>query len=142
LKRIRLAAVLVASSLLFGGCAGTQIGDLISIANAQIANPISATNVYQVKNGYAASLQIAAEWRQYCYSMRYKVILADPIARPVCSSRRAVVRSIKTYGPMAGQAVQDAETFVAQHPTLDASAVISAAMQAVARFRAAIPAKQ
>ena len=41
-----------------------------------------------------------------------------------------------------GKAVQDAETFVAQHPTLDASAVISVAMQAVAKFRAVIPAKQ
>jgi len=142
LKRIRLATTLVAISLFLGGCAGTQIGDLISIANAQIANPISAGNVYQVKNGYAAALQVAADWRQYCFSMRYKVIMADPIARPVCSSRRSVVRSLRTYGPMAGRAVQDAETFVAQHPTIDASAVISAAMQAVARFRASIPAQQ
>lgn len=142
MKRIRLATALVAGSLILGGCAGTPLGDIISLANAQIANPISATNVYQVKNGYAAALQIAADWRQYCFSMKYKVLMADPIARPVCSSRRSVVRSLKAYGPMAGQAVRDAETFVVQHPTLDASAVISVAMQAVARFRASIPAKQ
>jgi hypothetical protein len=142
LHRIRLAAALVAGSFLLGGCAGTPLWDIISLANAQIANPISAANVYQVKNGYAAALQIAADWRQYCFSMKYKVIMADPIARPICSSRRTVVRSLRTYGPVAGRAVQDAETFVAQHPTLDASTVISVAMQAVAKFRAVIPAKQ
>lgn len=142
MRRIRLAAVLVAGSFFLGGCAGTPLGDIISLANAQIANPITATNVYQVKNGYAAALQISADWRQYCFSMKYKVLMEDPIARPVCSKRRAVVRAIKTYGPVAGKAVQDAEAFVAQHPTLDASAVISVAMQAVAKFRAVIPAKQ
>ena len=142
MRRIRLAAALVATTVLLGGCAGTPLGDIISLANAQIANPISAANVYQVKNGYAAALQIAADWRQYCFSMRYKILMQDPIARPVCSNRRAVVRSIRKYGPVAGAAVQDAETFVAQHPTLDASTVISVAMQAVAKFRAVIPAKQ
>lgn len=142
MHRIRLATILVAGSLALGGCQTVPFGDIISIANAQIANPITATNVYQVKNGYAASLQIAADWRQYCFSMKYRTIMADPIAKPVCSSRRSVVRAIRTYGPVAGKAVQDAETFVAQHPTLDASAVISVAMQAVAKFRAVIPAKQ
>lgn len=142
MHRIRLATILVAGSFVLGGCAGTPLGDMISIANAQIANPITATNVYQVKNGYAAALQVAADWRQYCFSMKYRAIMADPIAKPVCSSRRSVVRAIRTYGPVAGKAVQDAESFVAQHPTLDASTVISVAMQAVAKFRAVIPAKQ
>lgn len=142
MKRIRLAAALVASSILLGGCAGTPLGDAISVANAQVANPISATNVYQVKTGYAATLEVAAGWRGYCFGMRYRAILADPIAKPLCSSRRAVQRKINTYGPMASRAISDAEIFVMQHPTLDASAVISVAMQAVAKFRAIIPAKQ
>lgn len=142
MKRISFAAALVAGAVLLSGCAGTPFGDAISIANAQIANPISATNIYQVKNGYAAALELAKGWREYCFSMSYKVIMADPVARPVCSSRRSVVRAIRTYGPPAGRAIVDAETFVSQHPTLDASAVISVAVQAVAKFRSVIPAKQ
>lgn len=142
MKRIKLAAAAVAGSLLLGGCAGTPLGDMISLANAQIANPVSATNIYQAKNGYAAALELAGQWRAYCFGMTYKAIMADPVARPVCSNRRAVVRSIKTYGPPAGRAIADAEAFVSQHPTLDASVVISAAVQAVAKFRAIIPSKQ
>lgn len=140
MRRINLAAALVAISLALGGCAGTQFGDFIKFATASVANPVTATNIYQAKNTYAVALTLADEWRTYCFSMAYKAVMADPVARPVCSKRRTVVRAILKYGPKARDALAQAETFVANHPTLDASLVIRAAIDAVAQFRAVVPA--
>ncbi len=140
MRRINLAAALVAISLALGGCAGTQFGDFIKFASASAANPVTATNIYQAKNAYAAALTVADEWRAYCFGMSYKVLMADPVARPVCSRRRAVTRAILNSGPKARDALAQAEAFVNDHPTLDASFIIRAAIDAVAKFRAIVPA--
>lgn len=134
----RLLAVGMVAVVL-SGCAGTRLGDFIQFASASMVNPVSATNIYQAKNGYAVALTLANEYRAYCWSAPYKVLMADPVARPACSRRRAVVRAIRNYGPKAGSALVQAEAFVNDHPTLDASLMIRAAIDAVAKFRAVVP---
>lgn len=136
----RFLAIGIVAAVLAGCGPGTRLGDFIQFATASTANPVSATNIYQAKNGYALALTLADEYRAYCWSAPYKALIADPVARPVCSRRRAVVRAILNYGPKAGSALAQAEKFVNDHPTLDASVVIRAAIDAVAKFRAVVPA--
>lgn len=136
-KLILVAAIVLALAL--PGCAGTKTGDLISAATTTITNPVKAVNVYQVKNAYAATLQLAVSWREYCYSKPYAALMTDPVAKPVCQSRRRVVRAVQSAQPKAASAIRTAENFVRNNPTLNATSVISAAWDAVAAFRSAVP---
>lgn len=137
MRRINLAAVLVAVSVSLGGCMTLdEIGAAFRFSTASAANPVSVVNIYQARNAYGAILTVADEWRTYCYSASYKVLMDNPVSRPVCSRRRAVLRNILKYGPKASQLLDQAEAFVRDHPTLDASLVISAAVDAIAKFRA------
>lgn len=138
-----LRAIALSLTLTLGGCLTLdELGSAFRFATASVANPVSANNIYQARNTYTAVLTVADEWRTYCYSAPYKVLMADPVGKPLCSRRRAVLRQILFYGPKAGTALDQAEAFVANHPTLDASLVIRTAIDAVAKFRAVnIPVK-
>ena len=138
--RIKVAAALVAVSVLAGGCAGTPAGDALRVATATVANPVDANDIYAAENAYAVALELAVEYRRYCWARPYKVLMADPIARPVCERRREVVRLIQRYRPAAGTALAEAKAFVAQNPTLSAAGVIGAAWTAIRQFQAAVPA--
>jgi predicted small secreted protein len=142
MRRINLAAALVAVSLTLGGCMTlSEIGTAFHYATASVNNPVSATNIYQIKNGYAAAAQLAVEYRNYCWSASYRVLMADPVGKALCKSRRPVTRAIMAADSKAFFAVSAAENFVRDNPTLSAATVISAAAKAVADFRNAIPAK-
>lgn len=131
----------LALALFVSGCAGTKVGDFVSAVTTTITNPVSATNIYQVKNAYAAALQLAASWREYCYSKPYAVLMADAVGKTLCQNRRAIVRNIQSAQPKAAGAIRSAENFVRDNPTLNASTAIQAAWSAVTAFRNAVPAK-
>ena len=124
-------------ALSLAGCAG--IGTAFNVATSTITNPISSVDIYRVKNVYAASLQLAADYRTACWSKPYAVLMADPIAGPVCKSRRAVVRKIQAADAVASVAVRRADAFVKNNPTLNAGTVINEAWSAVTAFQAVIP---
>lgn len=134
--RLFTAALITSIGLLLGGCPATTGGVLQSIS---IPNPVTNVDIYRVKNTYAATLQLAADWRKYCWSKSYQAILADPIARPVCKDRRATVRAIQKYQPIAGTAVRRAEAFVAANPTINPGGVIGLAWDAVTDFQRVVP---
>lgn len=134
----RLAVVLIALSL--AGCATGGV-DFFKLATASIDNPISGVDIYRVKNTYAAALELAAEYRRYCWSAPYNTLMADPVGSRICRTRRAVVRTIKRADTKASAAISAADTFVANNPTLSATALIGAAWEAVTSFQKAIPAK-
>lgn len=133
----RIAVALIALSL--GGCG--HFGDVLKLATASIDNPITGVDIYRVKNTYAATLELAAEYRRYCWSKPYRALLADPVAGPLCSARRAVVRKFQSADVAANAAIAKAETFVAQNPTISAATVINAAWDAVSFFKNSVPAK-
>lgn len=137
--RIKLAAAIIAASLALGGCAGTRIGDAIHFATAEFSNPVSSTNIYQVKNGYAAVLELAVSWRAYCWSTSYRALMADPVGKRLCANRRPVLRAMQRADERAFFAISAAENFVKLNPTLSAVKLVSEAASAVAGFRAAVP---
>lgn len=143
MRRINLAAALVAISLTLGGCMTlAEIGSAFSFATASVNNPVTSTNIYQLKNAYAAAATLATEYRSYCWSFAsYRAVMADPVASKLCRSRRPVTRVIVAADEKAFFAVSAASNFVRDNPTLSAVTVINAAVKAVADFRSAIPAK-
>lgn len=137
----RIAAViLIALSL--AGCASMPgpLGDAVRALTATVTNPVDATTMYQVDNTYAAALVVAEEYRTYCWSKPYRVLMATPIAKSICARRREVVRVFDAAGRNAKTAIATAKEFIAQHPTLSAATSISDAWAAVANFKAAVPA--
>ena len=95
--------------------------------------------MYRVKNVYAASLQLAVGYRAACWSKPYAVILTDPVMRPVCQNRRAVVRTTQAAKAKARIAVRAADDFMLNNPTVNAGTFVTAAWAAVTNFQAAIP---
>lgn len=132
MKRL-LAIPLLA--LLLAACQVTIPG----ITSSPIVNPITNVDIYRVKNTYAATLQLAKDWRTYCWSKSYAALLADPIAKPVCKDRRNVVRQIQKYQPIAGTAVRRADQFVRDNPTINAAGAIGLAWDAVTDFQRVVP---
>lgn len=133
--RFLATAVVVASlGVVLGGCPAT-VGTLLT----PVTNPVNSVDIYRVKNTYAATLQLAADWRTYCYSKAYADVLQDPVMKPVCESRRGTVRQIQKYQPLAGTAVRKADDFVKNNPTLSAVSVIGPAWDAVTAFQAVVP---
>lgn len=106
---------------------------------ASVPNPISTTNIYQAKNVYSATVKLAGDYRDYCWKRPYAVLLRDAVAGPACKNRRAVVRALVKADDVAFTALTDAETFVRDYPTLDATQVVGAAIRAVGDFQALIP---
>lgn len=133
-----LAPLVLAISLTLAGCGG-NIGKVISAATTTVKNPVSTTDIYRAKNVYAASLELAVKYRQYCWGKPYRAILADSVAKPVCQHRRAVVRKIQSADAKAYSAITRADSFVRNNPTLNAATVISEAWDAVRAFQNAIP---
>lgn len=102
-------------------------------------NPVSSVDIYRIKNTYAATLALADQWRKYCWSKPYSAVVADPIMKPVCQSRRATVRQIQKYQPIAGTAVRKADEFVKNNPTVNAAGAIGLAWDAVTEFQRVVP---
>lgn len=139
-----LRVTTLALTLSVGACAELQqftgaVTSTIGAVTSTIQNPVSSVNVYQVKNTYAATLQLVVDWRAYCWSKPYAALMADPIAKPVCQNRRAILRGVQTYHPKAAAAIRVADDFVRNNPTLDATSAISAAFTAVQNFKALVP---
>lgn len=136
MSKIILAFALAIS---IGAC--THIGDVLKLATASIDNPISGVDIYRVKNTYAVALEIAADWRRYCFGSPYRALMADPVGKRLCANRRPLARQIAAADDKANAAIGAAESFVANNPTLSAVGLIGAAWDAVTAFKSSIPAK-
>lgn len=129
-----LRPLLLVAALALGACTANTPSVFTGITN-----PVSSIDIYRVKNTYAATLQLARDWRAYCYSRAYSVIMADPVAKPVCQNRRQTVRQIQKYQPLAGTAVRRADEFVRNNPTVNAGGAIGLAWDAVTEFQRVVP---
>lgn len=128
-------------ALLLGGCASLPgpLGTLGKVLTTTVVNPVNETDLYRAQNAYAAALELAVEYRKYCWSAPYATLMADPVAQPICQRRRAVVRAFQNARRNAGAALLAAQNFIANNPTLNAATAVSAAWKAVADFQSAVP---
>ena len=139
---VRIFAAL-AITLAVAACAGSKVDEFVSKAvtaiSAPIDNPLGPVDIYRVKNVYGAALQVADDYRSYCWSKPYRVLIADPISKPVCENRRAVVRAMQRSAGTASRAIRAADTFIRNNPTGNAITYVNAAWDAVQAFRSSIP---
>jgi hypothetical protein len=129
--------ILCAFAITLGGCAGTPVGDALRVATSTVTNPVKEVNIYQVKSGYAAVLEVAASYRDYCWSKSFAALMADPIAKPICEHRRSVMRAVDKADDRAFDAITRAETFIRNNPTISAVSVVREAWAAVQDFQSA-----
>lgn len=127
-----LRPLLLVAALALGACTTTN-------PFATITNPVTNLDIWRVKNTYAATLQLAASWRTFCYARPYATLMTDPVAKPVCQNRRNTVRQIQKYQPIAGSAVRKADEFVTNNPTVNAAGAIGLAWDAVTEFQRVVP---
>lgn len=133
MRKLFLVPLLV---LLLGACQPVTIP---GVTSPPLINPVTNVDIYRVKNTYAATLELAKQWRAYCWSKSYAQIIANPIMKPVCQNRRATVRAIQKYQPIAGTAIRKADTFVRNNPTISAAGAIGLAWDAVTDFQRVVP---
>lgn len=140
-----LAILAVALSL--GGCA--NLGGLFDSSGASIlkggtsltatiTNPVTPVTIYQVKSVYAAALDIANGYRDYCYARPYATLMQDQIAGPVCKSRRSIITKLQAADDRASDAIAKADDFIKRNPTVSAVSVIREAWAAVTNFQGVI----
>jgi hypothetical protein len=133
-------------ALVLASCAGTDfskfgsnVGSLLTAATTTVVNPVSATNIYQVEQGHAATRELAVSWRRLCWSEPYAALMAKPATKFVCENRRTRLRAIEDADLKTESAIADAKNFVRDHPTLSATTVLSAAYSALKNFQKVTP---
>lgn len=142
MNRLFLASA-VALSIGVSGCAGTPPGDLLRAATRQIANPVTPTNIQQVKIAFAAGQDLVQRYQQDCfgsdlppYPVNLAVIKADPILAVQCKHRVSRWNAMRDAEDKAYNAIVVADQFIARNPSGNAATYISAAWKAVTDYRA------
>jgi hypothetical protein len=86
MRFMRVAVLSTTLALALGGCATLdQVGKVASAVTKDFANPVSATDIYRAENVYAATLQLAVDYRRYCWS---KPRSRPPAPKPLRRSAR------------------------------------------------------
>lgn len=132
MKRFVLIFTLLLASEV-GGCATLPDGTKVFLPTASIANPIKSTSLYDIQATYVIA-QAGAD----AYIQRYRDGHRCTKARlesvgNICS-RRSIVIKLQNADRVASIALGRATAFIRDNPTIDASAVVSAAQSAVAAF--------
>lgn len=130
MRKIILA---VALSLSLAGCVKGPGGMTIFLPTASVKNPVTAASLYDIKATY-----IIAQAGGDAYIQRYRDGFRCTKTRlesvtNLCS-RRSIVIKMQNADRKAQIALGRADAFIRDNPTIDASAVISAAQSAVSAF--------
>lgn len=121
--------LVAAMALSLAGCATT--GGALTLSTS---NPVKVNQLAAVEAGYGAALSVALKYKHLPLCKTG----TNELSGALCA-RRSVIVKIQSANRVAHASVVTARNFVRQHPTVDATAVISTAMDAVSQFRAAIP---
>ena len=129
------ATLALVSTLALGGCAGTPLGEALRVATTEYKNPLGPVAIYRAKLVFDATRELVVAYREYCWKQPYEDLMKDPIAGPVCKSRRPVVRSMQRADEKAELAIVTASNFVRQNPKVNATNLIAAAVAAANSFK-------
>lgn len=111
-----------------------------SSLTASIINPVTSRSPYQARLALNVAAKAANGWARYCWARPYAMLMADPVAKPICQNRRPVRRALLAAGEKADHAIKKAQDFVRANPTVSAVGLIDDAWAAVNDFRSQIPA--
>jgi hypothetical protein len=142
MKRLSLLPGLLLA-LTVAGCSSVDmgkflpgnVGKFVTAVTTTVTNPVRSIDIYRVKNVHAATLEIGVKYRKFCWSKPYAALLADPVGKAACKSRRAVVLALQDADSKAFAAISAADRFVRDNPTVNATSAITAAWTAVTDFQ-------
>jgi len=119
---------IVLTALLLAACGTVQnVGNLLS-------SPATSVALYDAELGYASTQKLALRYYAYCFTNHtYAQILADPVAKPICQTRRTVWRKVQKADRYALQTITTANSVLT-------SSAVDAAVAAVKAFTGAVPA--
>lgn len=124
MRTIRNIAAIIIAATVIAGCALFERG---------INNPLNAERLAQVEAAYGLVLSGAVAYRRLYQTNRCTTTRPESLTN-ICA-RRSVVDRLRSADRQAITAIRAARRFVQENPTIDASAVISAAQIAVEAFR-------
>lgn len=128
MKRFLLIALLA-----LGGCATMPDGTKVFLPTASVKNPVTPASLYDIKATYTiAQAGAAAYIDRYRAGHRCTKTALESVTN-VCS-RRSVVLRLQQADRTAQIAIGRVDAFIRDNPTIDASAVVSAAQMAVGAF--------
>lgn len=134
-----IALPLLLAALLLGGCGpDTRGGRFVQVITTTIENPVKPQNVYQVRLAFLATVKVANEWASYCWSGRYKVLMADPVASRVCVNRRQTRRALIAAADRTSAVINASAKFIRNNPTLSPLAAIDGAWTAVTEYQSTV----
>lgn len=99
----------------------------VSLAACATIKNITPTTLADLESVYGAAEAIAVGYRDSC---------DNRLLPPSC---RMIVPAVQKYGAMAQEKVLAARKFVAENPTVDASAQVAIAFAAVKQLKAVLP---
>ena len=126
--------LIVASLLAFtlAGCANIG-GKQVFLPTLSVANPVSVSTLADAKATYVAAQSLAVIYvDRYRAGNRCTTSRIESLTN-LCS-RRSIVLKIQKADRVAVAAIEQASDFIQNHPTLDASSLISAAYRAATSF--------
>lgn len=130
MKKIILAVTLALS---LAGCASLPDGTKVFLPTASIANPVTPSALYDIQATYVIAQSGADAYIQrYRDGHRCTKTKLESVSN-LCS-RRSIVVKLQNADRTAQIAIGRATAFIRDNPTIDASAVISAAQSAVTAF--------
>lgn len=142
---LRLYAVVVIVLGVSGCAAGTKVGDFVSAVTTTIANPVSATNLYQAKVAFAGSQELVIKYQEDCFGSQlppYPVTLAriraDSVLAVQCKHRVSRYNAMKAAEDKANAFILAADDFITRNPSGNAVSYVSAAVKAVNAYRATV----
>lgn len=130
MKRIILALTL---SLSLAGCVNGPNGTKIFLPTASVANPVTPMSLYDLKASYAIA-QAGADTYVQRYRDGFRCTKTRLESGTNLCSRRSIVVKMQDADRKAGIALGRVDIFIRDNPTIDASAVLSAAQSAVTAF--------
>lgn len=128
MKRI-IAVCLLGLSV--AGCGTTGgLPDLGRIVTTGIANPVTPAALSDIKNAYGIALAAAVAYRERPRCTKTHLESATNLC-----ARRSIVVKLQQADLKAKVALDKADLFIADNPTLNAGSVIQAASLAVSAFQ-------
>lgn len=138
MRRFLILSLMLAAFILTS--CGPKVGEFIAAATTPFANPITATNIDQVKLGYAGAEALMLEYYDKCFGADGKKtvaeIKADAVLVVLCKRRISRWYAMKAADNRAYVLTRAADKFIANNPQGNAVSYISAAWKAVNDFKA------
>lgn len=120
---MRKIFLIIGLAVALGGCSFETVKNAIAVATSSAVNPVSTTRLSQAVSAYGVTLSGMVAYRDSCNK------------KLIGRSCRDIVVKLQEADKKAQVAIIEANTFVKNNPTLNASGVIETAISSINAFK-------